>query len=77
MSLAERNGSGTSSKHDGQLNLPGLTSLSDAAAESLGKHGGRLSLRLNNLPASAAEILRQHPSFQEDDDDEDWDEDDE
>jgi len=37
--------------------------LSDAAAESLGKHEGSLSLDLDELPDSAAEILRQHPSF--------------
>ena len=66
------------SKHKGTLSLDGLTGLSDAAAESLSKHEGSLSLDLNELPESAAEILRQHPSFQEDDDDdEDWDEDDE
>jgi hypothetical protein len=63
-------------KHAGDLGLNGLTSLSDAAAESLGKHKGKLSFNLDNLPPSAAEILRQHPSFQEDDDDgEDWDDD--
>ena len=57
------------SKHEGYLNLylSGLTSLSDAAAESLSKHEGRLYLRPYNLPASAAEILRQHRSFQNDD----------
>ena len=54
----------------GELSLDGLTSLSDAAAESLSKHEGQLSLVWDNLPDSAAEILRQHPSFQEDDDDE-------
>ena len=54
------------SRYDGELQLSGLTSLSDAAAESLSRHEGKLYLRLNNLPASAAEILRQHPSFQGD-----------
>ena len=63
-------------KHEDNLYLKGLTSLSDAAAESLSKHKGELSIDLDELPESAAEILRQHPSFQ-DDDDEDWDEDDE
>ena len=64
-------------KHEGSnLYLDGVTSLSDAAAESLSKHKGELSIDLDELPESAAEILRQHPSFQ-DDDDEDWDEDDE
>ena len=58
------------SKHTGWLWLNGLTSLSDVAAESLSKHEGSLSLDLDELPDSAAEILRQHPSFQEDDDDE-------
>ena len=56
------------SKHKGSwLGLDGLTNLSDAAAESLSKHEGRLYLRPYNLPASAAEILRQHRSFQNDD----------
>ena len=60
------------SKHEGELSLDGLTSLSDEAAESLSRHEGELSLKLDNLPASAADILRQRPSFQdEDDDDED------
>ena len=57
--------------------LYSLTELSDSAAEILIKHEGEVSIDLDNLPASAAEILRQHPSFQDDDDDEDWDEDDE
>ena len=62
---------------EGTLNLNGLTNLSDAAAKGLLRHvEGGLSLDLDELPDSAAEILRQHPSFQEDDD-EDWDEDDE
>jgi len=57
----------------GSLSLLGLTSLSDAAAESLSKKEGPddepvLTLVLDNLPPSAAEILRQHPSFQDDDD---------
>ena len=64
--------------HEGTLNLNGLTNLSDAAAKGLLRHvEGDLSLDLDELPESAAEILRQHPSFQDDDDDEDWDEDDE
>ena len=54
------------SKHEGEyLVLDGLTSLSDAAAESLSKHEGELALDLETLPDSAAEILRQHPSFQD------------
>ncbi len=57
------------------LRLTGLTSLSEMAAKSLSKREGGLELELDELPASAAEILRQHPSFQ--DDDEDWDEDNE
>ena len=60
------------------LSLWGLTSLSNAAAQSLAAHQGDLGLELDELPDSAAEILRQHPSFQDDDDDdEDWDDDDE
>ena len=53
------------SKHR-KLDLSGLKSLSDAAAESLSNSEGVLNLQLCNLPASAAEILRQHPSFQDD-----------
>ena len=60
------------SKYTGHLELNGLTSLSDAAAESLSKHEGHLSLDpdpplLRHLPISAAVILRQHHSFQDDD----------
>ena len=52
------------SKHQGgYVSLAELTSLSDAAAESLSKHEGDLNLDLDELPESAAEILRQHPSF--------------
>jgi len=40
------------------LSFDGLTSLSDAAAESLRK--------VEHLSPSAAEILRKHPSFQDD-----------
>ena len=47
------------SKHNGEyLSLDGLTELSDAAAESLSKCEGELDLMLDNLPASAAKILR-------------------
>ena len=45
-------------QHERILALNGLTSLSDAAAESLSKHGGCLYLTLDNLTASAAQILR-------------------
>jgi hypothetical protein len=41
--------------------------LSDAAAESLSRHKGELYLDLDNLPESAAAILRKHPSFAEED----------
>ena len=44
-------------KHEGLLALDGLKSLSDVAAESLAKHPN-LSINLDNLPASAAQILR-------------------
>ena len=46
------------SKYEGCLFLYGLTSLSEAAAESPSKHAGELYLPLNNLPESAAKILR-------------------
>ena len=46
------------SKHKGgYLNLRGLTSLSDEAAESLSKHQ-HVGICLSELPASAAQILR-------------------
>ena len=53
------------SKHEGFLELTGLTNLSDAAAESLLKHEGTLSLILDDLPYSAREILEKHPSILE------------
>ena len=40
-----------------------LRELSDAAAESLSRHKGDLDVDLDNLPESAAAILRKHPSF--------------
>ena len=55
------------SKYEGWLYLDGLTSLSDAAAESLSKYRGNLYLSLGKIPESAAAILRQHPSFEEED----------
>ena len=45
-------------KYEGELDFSGLTSLSDAAAKSLRRHKGRLSLDLDALPESAAVILR-------------------
>lgn len=57
------------SKYEGCLFLYDLTILSEAAAESLSKHAGELYLPLNNLPESAAKILRIHPSFAEEDED--------
>ena len=64
------------SKHQGALFLVGLTTLSVTAAGCLSKYAGYMEIELGNLHDSAGEILRQHPSFQEDDDD-DWDDDDE
>ena len=49
------------SKHEGDLYLEGLTELSDAAAESLSKRENKFNswqLTLDNLPKSAAKILR-------------------
>ena len=60
---------------DDSVDLKEFTAIEDEAAESLSTHEGRLAMDLDELPESAAEILRQHPSFQ--DDDEDWDDDDE
>ena len=45
------------SKHRSKLRLQRLTELSDAAAESLSKHSN-LEISIDNLPASAAQILR-------------------
>jgi len=45
------------SKYAGYLRLDGLTNLSDTAAQHLAKHS-KLTLTLDNLPASAAQILR-------------------
>ena len=47
------------------LDLNGLTSLSDAAAESLSKHKGTFYLKSKNLSKSAADILRLSPSFRD------------
>ncbi len=47
--------------HDDEINLSGLTGLSDAAAESLSKHEGELDLGgLTTLSDAAAEILSKH-----------------
>ena len=46
------------SRHKDHLYLNGLTELSDAAAQHLAKYKGTLFLDLDNLPASAAKILR-------------------
>jgi hypothetical protein len=49
------------SKHEGEINLKGLTELSDAAAQSLTKKEPKFrswEIQLDNLPASAAKILR-------------------
>jgi hypothetical protein len=49
------------SNHKGEIDLRGLTALSDAAAESLSKHETSFRwwhIKLDNLPASAAQILR-------------------
>jgi hypothetical protein len=49
------------SKHEGSLNLSGLSELSDAAAESLSKHEGDLDLSgLTELSDEAAKSLAMH-----------------
>ena len=50
---------------DESVDLSEFTEVDDDAAESLSKHEGSLSMDLEKLPESAAEILRQHPSFQD------------
>ena len=59
----------------GCLSLNGLTNLSDTAAEGLVTYNGTLYVVLDNLPTSAAEILCQHPSFRDDDENRDEDDD--
>ena len=49
------------------LYLSSLTKLSHAAAENLSKHEGDLDIDLDELPESAAQILRNHPSFADED----------
>ena len=49
------------------VKLSEFTAIEDEAAESLSKHKGNLDLSLDNIPESAAAILRQHPSFAEED----------
>ena len=46
------------SNHEGELWLDGITKLSDAAAKCISKHSS-LIIHLDNLPASAAQILRE------------------
>jgi hypothetical protein len=46
--------------HEGDLGLGGLTALSDAAATALAGHNGPLFIGLDQLPKSAAAILRPH-----------------
>jgi len=46
------------SKHQGPIEFNGLTELSDAAAHSLTKLKHSLSVNRDNLPDSAAQILR-------------------
>jgi hypothetical protein len=50
-----------------ELQLKGLTSLSDSAAASLSECIGDLNIDLDDLPDSAAAILRKHPSFADED----------
>ena len=66
-------------QHNADLSLDELTSLSDRAATLLSQFPYGLSLDLEKIPPSAAEILRSHPSFAESDeesDEEDWDDED-
>jgi hypothetical protein len=46
------------SKYAGELSFGSLTSLSDVAAESLSKCEGEIDIFLDELPESAAKILR-------------------
>ena len=49
--------------HQGELKLLSLSKLSDAAAKSLVSHPGALVICFDDLTETAAEILREHPSF--------------
>jgi hypothetical protein len=53
--------------HEGSISFESITGLSDAAAETLSKHKGELYIDLDELPDSAAAILRKHPSFADED----------
>lgn len=50
-------------KYDGNLHLFAVEELSDSAARCLSQHEEEVEVPLANLPRSAAEILRRHPSF--------------
>ena len=52
---------------DESVDLSEFTAIEDDAAESLGKHEGDLKVDLYELPESAAQILRNHPSFADED----------
>lgn len=54
------------SKHQDWLSLAAVRALSNSAARSLLKHTSHFSLNLKALPQSAADILRQHASFSDD-----------
>ena len=56
-------------QHNADLSLSELTSLSDEAATRLSQFPYGLSLDLEKIPSSAAEILRSHPSFAESEED--------
>jgi hypothetical protein len=57
----------TCEEEDDEIEFLSLTSLSDAAAERLSKYRGHFAgIDLDKLSESAAKILRQHHSFQDD-----------
>ena len=49
------------------IDFPNLKSLSNTIATELSTFEGDLEINLDNLPESAAAILRKHPSFADED----------
>ena len=47
------------------MDLSEFTAIENEAAESLSKHEGELGVNLDEVPESATQILRNHPSFAE------------
>jgi hypothetical protein len=57
------------SQHNAKLSLYELVNISDETATLLSEFPYELYIEIDNLPESAAAILRKHPSFAESEDD--------